>query len=404
MTDATAVGAVNALTGRWVRAAVSGEESTVLTGAGAWPLLALLAGAAGGPARGELEGALGVGADGATALGREVVGAMDAMDGVAAATGLWTRHDLPVRPEWEAELPQGVRGVLTGDTERDGKELDAWASRHTRGAIAEMPVPLTPTTQLVLAGALMVKTAWRQPFQPGMLTPKSGPWQGRSLAGLRRTTDDLDGVLRVIPESPAGPLTLSGVAGDNGLDVHLILGGEGVPGGQVLETGIGAVAGAYPGWGGSALPFGEAGPGVTVTEVASWDETPSVGLTTPQFTVDARHDLLRHAELFGLCTAQDTSRGHFPGISPSPLAISSGQQSMTASFSAEGFWAAAVTALAMAPGGGPPQRTAKRISVTYDRPFGFLAVHRASGLVLTAGWVTEPEAGADNPWGPPGLR
>ncbi|MEU0841904.1 serpin family protein [Streptomyces sp. NPDC005962] len=292
--------------------------------------------------------------------------------------------------------------MLTGDTERDGKELDAWASRHTGGAIAEMPVPLTPTTQLVLAGALTVKTAWREPFQPGMLTPKDGPWQGRALAGLSRTTGDLDGVLRVVPDTPAGPLTLSGVAGDNGLDVHLVLGTEGVPGGEVLEAGIGAVAGRYPGRGGRALLDGETGPGVTVMSVASWDDTPSVALTTPQFTVDARHDLLRHAELFGLRTAQDTARGHFPGISPSPLAISSGQQSMTASFSAEGFWAAAVTALAMAPGGGPPQRTAKRISVRYDRPFGFLAVHRASGLVLTAGWVTEPEAGADNPWGLPG--
>ena len=129
--------------------------------------------------------------------------------------------------------------------------------------------------------------------------------------------------------------------------------------------------------------------------------TPSVVLTTPQFTVDARHDLLRHAELFGLRTAQDTSRGHFPGISPSPLAMSSGQQSMTASFSAEGFWAAAVTAFSMNPGG-VPQQTARLISVAYDRPFAFLAVHRASGLVLTAGWVTEPEAGADSPWSLPG--
>src|SRR4051794_18229378 len=127
MTDATAAaGAVNALTGRWARAAVSGAESTVLTGAGAWPLLALLAGAAGGPARGEVEGALGVGGGGARARGRGVVRAMDGRDGVTAATGRWTRHALPVRAEWEAELPQGVRGVLTGDSERDGKELDAW--------------------------------------------------------------------------------------------------------------------------------------------------------------------------------------------------------------------------------------------------------------------------------------
>ncbi|GAA2325166.1 serpin family protein [Streptomyces violaceusniger] len=397
MIDATAVEAVNTMTARWARAAVA-DEGTAFAATGVWPLLALLAGGADGPARQELEGALGVGADGATALGGRLLGALDAMDGVHAAAGLWTRQDLPIRPEWEAALPPGVRATLTGDAERDRKELDGWASRRTRGAITEMPVPLTPDTRLVLAGALTVETAWLQPFQPGWMRPTSGPWRDRSLAGLTRSTDDLDGVLRVVPDTPAGPLTLSGVAGGNGLDVHLVLGAEDAPGGEVLEAGIGAVAGRYEGWPGSALPPGEAGPGVRVTQVASWDPTPRATLTTPQFTVAARHDLLRRAALFGLRTSQDTARGHFPGISPAALALSSAEQSMTASFSAEGFRAAAVTAFAMAPGSAPPQRTAKLISVRYERPFGFLAVHRATGLVLTAGWVTEPEAGADTMW------
>ncbi|MEU0929854.1 serpin family protein [Streptomyces malaysiensis] len=397
MIDATAVRAVNAMTARWARAAVT-DEGTVLAAAGVWPLLALLAGGAGGTVRQELEGALGVGADAATALGGEVLGALDGMAGVDAATGLWTRRDLPIRSGWEAALPPGVRATLTGDGERDRKELDAWASRRTRGAITEMPVPLTPATLLVLAGALTVRTDWVQPFRPGPLVPRSGPWRDRSLAGLTRFTEDLDGALRVVPDTPAGPLTLSGVAGGNGLDVRLVLGAEGVPGGEVLEAGIGAVAGRYEGRPGSALPPGEAGPGVRVMEVPSRDPTPRMALTTPRFTVQARHDLLRRAGLFGLRTAQDASRGHFPGISPAALALSSGEQSITASFSAEGFWAAAVTAFSLAPGSVPPRRPAKLISVRYERPFGFLAVHRASGLVLTAGWVTEPEAGPATMW------
>lgn len=35
----------------------------------------------------------------------------------------------------------------------------------------------------------------------------------------------------------------------------------------------------------------------------------------------------------------------------------------------------------------------RRIEAAFDRPFGFLAVHRTSRLVLTAGWVAEP-----TPW------
>lgn len=30
------------------------------------------------------------------------------------------------------------------------------------------------------------------------------------------------------------------------------------------------------------------------------------------------------------------------------------------------------------------------VEADFDRPFGFLAVHRTSRLVLAAGWVTEP--------------
>ncbi|WP_431772894.1 serpin family protein [Streptomyces cucumeris] len=401
MLDAHAIRAVNTLSARWAREAVA-DEGTVFTGAGVWALLALLAGGSGGPARAELEGALGVSADGATELGRDLVGTLAAMDGVDAATGLWTRQDLPIRPEWEAELPPGARGALTGDTDRDRKELDGWASRQTRGEIARMPVPLSSATVLVLAGALLLRTTWVQPFRVGWMYPSSGPWAERSLAGLTRRTTDLDGTLKVVPDTPAGPLTFSGVSGDNGLDVHLVLGGEDVGGAEVLEAAITAVG--RSGLPGSHLPLGAAGPGVEVHEVTGFNPTPQLVLNTPQFTVRAEHDLLRHAEVFGLRSAQDASRGHFPGISAIPLAVSSGGQSMTASFSREGFFAAAVTAFSMEVGG-IPQQKAKMISVSYDRPFGFLAVHRATGLVLAAGWVTEPEAGAESRFAPlPRLR
>ncbi|QKV91746.1 hypothetical protein HUT19_08295 [Streptomyces sp. NA02950] len=394
MVDATAVRAVNALTARWARAAVAGQ-GTVFTGAGVWTLLAMLAGGSGGPARAELECALGVSADGATALGRELVEAMASMDGVDTATGLWTRQDLAIKPEWERELPSGVRGTLTGDGERDRKELDAWASRQTRGEIARMPAPVGPDTLLVLAGALLLKTTWAQPFEVGWMCPSSGPWADQSLAGLTRRTADLDGTLKVVQDTPAGPLTFSGVSGDNGLDVHLVLGGEDVSGAEVLAAGITALG--QPGLSGSQLPLGDAAPGVKVAEVTGFDPRPKLVLNTPQFTVRAEHDLLRHDELFGLRSAQDATRGHFPGISTFPLAVSSGRQSMTASFSREGFFAAAVTAFALN-AGGIPQQKAKLIGVSYDRPFGFLAVHRATGLVLAAGWVTEPEAGAESPF------
>ncbi|MDH6108705.1 serine protease inhibitor [Kitasatospora sp. MAP12-15] len=104
-------------------------------------------------------------------------------------------------------------------------------------------------------------------------------------------------------------------------------------------------------------------------------------------------DLLGQPALFGLATAADTSRGHFPGISASPpLAVQCAAQAMTATFGARGFRSAAVTSLVACGGAMPryPYRV-RRIDARFDHPFGFLVVHRTSRLVLGAGWVAEPE-------------
>ncbi|MEU7606168.1 serpin family protein, partial [Streptomyces sp. NPDC041003] len=115
--------------------------------------------------------------------------------------------------------------------------------------------------------------------------------------------------------------------------------------------------------------------------------------------VRSEHDLLEHSRLFGLETATDRDHGHFPGISPQPLAIASARQSALARFHAEGFEAAAVTAFGAVAGCAPtrPRYRARRAEVRFDRPFGFLTVHRTSRLVLAAGWVAEPDSPEELP-------
>jgi serine protease inhibitor len=73
-----------------------------------------------------------------------------------------------------------------------------------------------------------------------------------------------------------------------------------------------------------------------------------------------------------------------------PLAVQSATQVAMAGFSATGFKAAAVSSVAMMVGGGPPPKKATSVTVGFDRPFGFLAVDRATGLVLFAGWIVQP--------------
>ncbi|GAA0287549.1 hypothetical protein GCM10010302_27390 [Streptomyces polychromogenes] len=387
------VRAVNRLTARWAEAH-GGDAGTVFTAAGVWPLLAPLADGAAGPARAELAEALGLPADRAAEAARELLAALDGVRGLRAATGLWTRADLPLEAAWLERLAPGGHGTLSGDAVADGEALDGWAEGRTDGLVKRMPVTLTEGpdgTRLVLASALTLKTRWVQPFREGRGQAEAGPWAGRTLRMLYRSTALADRA--GVAEGPAGPVTLLEVVGDTGVDVHLVLGGPGAGPAGVLTTGIEAVTRARPVTPASLLPEGRPGPGLTVATVLALSPEPRLAVRTPAFEVRAEHDLLERAALFGLDTARDSGRGHFPGVSSAPLAVGSARQSAVARFRAEGFEAAAVTAVAMAPGSAMPPSTRYRTRLTelsFDRPFGFLAVHRTSRLVLAAGWVRDP--------------
>ncbi|WP_329597453.1 serpin family protein [Streptomyces pseudovenezuelae] len=364
---------------------------TVFSAAGVWPLLAFLADGAQGAARAELARVLGVPAEQAAAAARELLAELADAKALDAALGLWTKRTLEPREEWEAGLPTDAHGVLTGDPALDRREMDAWAAKRTGGLIERMPVEVRDDTELVLASALALRTTWQRPFEARPVRPSTGPWQGRTLRGLHRRSvrPDRAGVAT----APAGRVTEVKVLGDNGVDVHLLLGDEHMTPGQVLAAGAALLDGTCPVVGGSLLPLGPAGPGLRVEERPCADpRQPTLEVTTAAFEMRAQHDLLDLHELFGLTAARDGRQGHFPGISASPLAVGSARQSVLARFDALGFEAAAVTAVAAVGGApAPPRRyTSTVVTAAFDRPFGFLAVHRRTRLALTAGWVAEP--------------
>ncbi|MFD8716596.1 serpin family protein [Streptomyces sp. NPDC059629] len=382
------VRAVNALTARWARQT---RRGTVFSAAGVWTLLAFLADGATGPARDELARAVGMQADQAAAGARELFIGLDSMSGVESALGLWTDRALEVREQWAAGLPADAHGVLGDDPAASQEALDAWAAKRTGGLVERIPVRLGEGARMVLATALALHTEWQHPFRETVLRPASGPWQGRTLAGLHRSSVRPDRI--GVADGPDGHVTTLKVLGGNGIDVHLLLGAEGMAPGQVLHTGVGVLERALPVTTGGQLPYGPAGPGVVVERQPSVTPDPvRLDVTTPGFVVRADHDLLQLHGLFGLSTATNAREGHFPGISAAPLAVGAAGQSAVAEFGPLGFRAAAVTAVVAAPGGGPPQYTHEStvVRVAFDRPFGFLAVHRETRLALAAGWVTEP--------------
>ncbi|MCC5480719.1 serpin family protein [Streptomyces sp. JA03] len=379
---------VNGLTARWAQAL---PEGTAFSAPGVWPLLAFLADGAAGPARAELSGALGLPADQAAGAARELLAALASVSGLDAALGLWTHQALTLREEWRAGVPAGTYGVFGDDLVTAQERLDAWAAERTGGLVERMPVTLTRDARMVLASALALRTTWRQPFAELPLRPGSGPWQGRTLRGLHRRSVRPDRV--GVTGTPDGFVTALTVPGDNGIDVHLVLGEERMAPGQVLTAGVGIVERTLPLTGGGALPHGHVGPGLYVEQQPAVAPEPlTLDVRTVAYEVRADHDLLALAGLFGLTAATDARHAHFPGVSDYPLAIGAARQSALAQFGALGFRAAAVTAVMAEPGSAPPQYRYEStvVRVVFDRPFGFLAVDRESRLVLVAGWVTDP--------------
>ena len=378
-TISPAVQAANTLTARWCTRL--GADDFVLSGAGLWPLLALLASAADEQAGAELAAALGRPVDTAQQEALELIDVLRTGISTTAALGLWTREGTPLREEWSSGLPAGVVGTLT-----DQAALDQWASDETDGLIDKFPLQLTPATVLVLASALAARVKWRTPFEG---YPRDRNWESAQpdQQQLSRTTYDL-GIAAVLDDT----VTRVVVEGDGDVDVHLLLGTQ--QSAEVLATGLRELSGEA-----QVLPASDLdgdGPGLTVRRVPSSHPNDMVCLALPSFEITAKHDLMNNVDLFGLRSLSESDTSHLPLLSPVPLFVSEGVQDVLARFFAEGFEAAAVTAFGIAVGSAMPRERYEitLVDVTFDRPFGFIAVHRPSRLAVVAGWVSSPfEAG-----------
>ncbi|MGH3240080.1 MAG: serpin family protein [Spirillospora sp.] len=393
------VPASNALTARWAKDVCDGT-TTVLSGAGVWPLLAFLAAASREPGRAELQRAIGIDAAGADRHARVALGMLDSATAATGALGVWARAELPVEPWWQRVVPAKARGELTGDTKADQDSLNEWVQQNTGERLTEMPVQVRKDTALVLATALTIDTRWKEPFQDVALKPAEGPWAGRAkeAAGLTHSSPDFNR-LTLAEETPAGPVTMLTVNGEDDVDVILCLGEPDRPAGDVLAEAMAATDGHHRLKRGETLlkrTLAEKAPGLRVDTVLSFEPRTTLSATTVRFDIAAKHDLLVSAGALGLETVSKADgRGHLPGISRTPLAVGQAAQDVNATFSAEGFKAAAVTAISASPAGAP-MAEAPVLNVTFDRPFGFLAWHRPTGLVLLAGWIAEPDD-----WTPP---
>jgi serine protease inhibitor len=360
------------------------EGDTVFSGVGCWALLALLASGAAGAARSELEGALRCPSNAAMKAARELFALLHSSPAVDAALGVWIRDAVSLRDQWSGGLPDGALGRLTGDQAADRSRLDRWVEEQTAGALKDFPMDMTPEIVMALASAIVVHTDWVHRFDEATTIPAAGSWASSPVQQLRSSTTELDRLL--LTDNANGAVTLLRIPGSGEIDVYLALGMPGSRPGDVVSAAVLALAEPH-GTRGDDLPEGSPGPGLTVQTLERSQPLDYLTIETVAFDVRGQHDLLSSAELFGLRSAMDARRGHFPGISETPLAVGQASQAARASFSATGFVAAAVTAVgaklgaAASLGRGATYRV-RHVKVTFDRPFGFLTVHRPSRLVV----------------------
>lgn len=370
------VAAANTLTARWC--ASQSDDDFVISGAGVWPLLALLASAADEPASTELAEAIERPSDSAQRDALELVDILRSGSSTNAAVGIWTRNGIPLRDGWTSQLPEGVFGQLTRQA-----PLDQWAADQTDGLIRRFPVDITPESKLVMASALATRVQWRTPFDSYPLKRHDDDGDAPEQQWLDRTTPDIT-TAAVLD----GSVTRVVVEGDGDVDVHLLVGP--LPAGDVLSAGLRELAGEA--LVDLASDFVGVAPGLTVKEVQASTPENQLRLRLPAFDINSRHDLLDYSDLFGLQSVTNPATSHLPLLSAVPLCVTRGAQSVLARFYSGGFEAAAVSAFDLMLTGAPsPDRYAITVAeVSFERPFGFLAVHRPSRLAVVAGWVCSP--------------
>lgn len=361
---------INRLSDQWCQT-LSPEQSSVISGLGVWVLLATLLEGADGPARTELEAATGLEQFEAAATLNDLFSLLEQLDGLRAAIAIWVHESIVLLPDFVSKFSKVTVDVLP---ESQGV-LDQWAADNTDQLIEKFPAEIDEDTLVLLASALLAKGKWQSPFDEyeGVLTA--------SFAELDLAAVVDDGSTRI---------SRVRIAATNGFDVHLIAGSETDTPASVLSAGFAELRKSASVLPGSALKAGEK-VGCLEAKVGKAVAS-SLSVRLNQFHIESSHDLSEHFEAFGLQAASADDGDHFPGISATPLTVRNGAQAATIDFGPQGFEAAAITVMDLLLSDcceGPEEAEHLLLVSDFDRPFGFIVLHRETQLALFSGWVAE---------------
>ena len=129
------------------------ESNSVVSPAGVWLALSVLAAGAGGTTASELEELLGAGEEDLGALRNDLTAALESNTELKHLTAIWSKVAL------NKEFVESFPDVEFGDTV-DAKAIDAWVKQATDGLIEKFPCEINEATALALGDVLKATGRW----------------------------------------------------------------------------------------------------------------------------------------------------------------------------------------------------------------------------------------------------
>jgi hypothetical protein len=361
------------------------DAHTVTSPLGAWLVLALVAPAAQGEHRAELERLLGTDAEDASDRASALL--QQPHPAVAAALAAWYRRELllPAFDEWLAMLPE----VTEHGPMPTQADADAWAKRTTMEIIERFPITLTPDTAIVLANALATKVSWADPFEAVDARALGGAWSTRVARVLQAPAAHTKFI------APTESADLVGVhigSSRDGLAVASVLAAEDTEPADVHRAAH-EVATGLPAVSLFDLPLGD-GPAWTLREervqrdVGASNE--EVHAWLPAWSADGDHDLQAQSSL-GFPAAIATLYEFLQAPDSAEA-----KQVAKAKYTREGFEAAAITAIAVRMSmPATADLLVRTAEIRFNRPYAVVAWAVGDGpwggVPVFSAWVTQAE-------------
>ena len=238
--------------------------------------------------------------------------------------------------------------------------INRWVAQQTRDRIKVLFDSLDASTKLVLANAIYLKAAWRQPFLEQTVEGSFTTAEGATVRAQL-----MHQVLEEAPyEQSESWQRVTLPYADGRLSIRIVLPRQAVRAIPALNA---------------LLPV--------ATRPRSGDSMSMVDLTLPRWSTGTDLSLVKPLEKLGMTDAFSDLTADLTGIAPG-LYVSDAVHRANITVDEKGTEAAAVTGYAVADSAriGPP------MVMRVDRPFVWAVVHEATGTPIFVGHVVDPTA------------